>query len=99
MMHSLSSPLFTFSFLLPLFPLFSLLFLALPLSLLLPLSPLPSFLFPFSLSPSPLSFSPLSPPRSGTTISGAHAVARHLCRLVPSTTLYGITNLEKAEVC
>ena len=35
---------------------------------------------------------------SGTTVSGAHAVARHLCRMVPGTTLYGGNNLEKAEV-
>ena len=35
---------------------------------------------------------------SGITVSGAYAVARHLCRLVPGTTLYGRTNLEKAEV-
>lgn len=36
--------------------------------------------------------------RSGATVSGAHAVARYLCRLVPGTTLYGKTNLERAEV-
>ena len=39
---------------------------------------------------------------SGTTISGAHAVARHLCRLAwgagSNVALYGATNLEKAEV-
>lgn len=38
---------------------------------------------------------------SGVTIGGAHAVARHLCRLASkggATPLYGTTNLEKAEV-
>ena len=40
---------------------------------------------------------------SGTTITGAHAVARHLCRLAwkaesATPLLYGITNLEKAEI-
>lgn len=39
---------------------------------------------------------------SGTTITGAHAVARHLCRLAwgvgSNTALYGATNLEKAEI-
>ena len=35
---------------------------------------------------------------SGETIEGAHAVARYLCRLVPSSTLYGTNDLEKAEV-
>lgn len=39
---------------------------------------------------------------SGTTITGAHAVARHLCRLAcgaeSGASLYGITNLEKAEI-
>ena len=40
---------------------------------------------------------------SGTTITGAHAVARHLCRLAQGAEsatplLYGITNLEKAEI-
>ena len=36
----------------------------------------------------------------GVSISGAHAVARYLCRLAPSgvVPLYGATNLEKAEV-
>ena len=40
--------------------------------------------------------------RSGVTITGAHAVARHLCRLAashtPSSSLYGKSSLEKAEV-
>lgn len=38
---------------------------------------------------------------SGVTIGGAHAVARYLCRLASrggTTPLYGVTNLEKAEV-
>ena len=39
---------------------------------------------------------------SGTTITGAHAVARHICRLAwgaeSNMSLYGITNLEKAEI-
>ena len=51
------------------------------------------------LPPHPLITHP-SPP-SGITISGAHAVARYLCRLAPkgcATPLYGGTNLEKAEI-
>ena len=35
---------------------------------------------------------------SGSTISGALAVARYLCRVVPECGLYGKTALEKAEV-
>ena len=38
-------------------------------------------------------------PPSGVTINGAHAAARYLCRLAPPTSsLYGTTNLEKAEI-
>ena len=41
-------------------------------------------------------------PCSGTTITGAHAVARHLSRLAwgagSNVALYGATNLEKAEI-
>lgn len=36
--------------------------------------------------------------QDGTVISGAHAAARHLARLVPSAALYGTSNLERAEV-
>ena len=35
---------------------------------------------------------------SGGTISGALAVARYLCRVGSKCTLYGQTNLDKAEV-
>lgn len=37
---------------------------------------------------------------SDVTITGAHAVARHLCRIAPkgATPLYEGTNLEKAEI-
>ena len=60
-------------------------------------SSLNSYFSHFPLLPPP----PLSSPRSGVTITGVQAVARHLCRVASrhtSSLLYGTTSLEKAEI-